>query len=68
MARRSGRRFVVAVTIAVSAALPGARPAAQAPANASASRLRDLATVDQLRTAFDADAGKVRVLLLMSPT
>jgi hypothetical protein len=33
-----------------------------------ASTLQDLASIDQLRTTFDADREKTRVVLLLSPT
>ena len=32
------------------------------------STLRDLASIDQLQTTFDADREKTRVVLLLSPT
>jgi hypothetical protein len=60
---------VVIVGVATSLTWPIARIVAQTPpAGVSASRLRDLTTVDQLREAFDADTDKVRILLLLSPT
>ena len=35
---------------------------------AQAARLRDLRGLDDLKAAFNHDAGKVRLLLLVSPT
>jgi hypothetical protein len=38
-----------------------------APASAR-TELRDLATVEELRTRFEADGGRTRLVLLLSPT
>jgi hypothetical protein len=35
---------------------------------AEAPRLRDLSSVDELKAAFERDAGKPRLVLLLSPT
>lgn len=42
----------------------GAQPAAQA----QASPVRDLQSLDPLKDAFEADAGRPRLLLILSPT
>jgi hypothetical protein len=54
-------RLVLATWLVV-AALP---LAAQAP---SAPVLRDINRIGDLQTAFERDAGKVRIVLLLSPT
>jgi hypothetical protein len=41
---------------------------ASAPVVTAASALRDLQGVDELRTLFNNDVGKVRLVLLLSPT
>jgi hypothetical protein len=51
---------------AVLAASPLQRFAS--PANAAAPVLDDLLSVDDLQSAFNRDAGKVRLVLLLSPT
>ena len=37
-------------------------------AAATKTKLRDISSVDQLRSAFEHDAGKPRLVLLLSPT
>jgi hypothetical protein len=46
----------------IAALLAGPVGAADGPA------LQDLSSLDQLRSAFERDAGKPRVVLLLSPT
>jgi len=41
---------------------------AYAPVATAAPRLSDLKGVDELRTLFNSDVGKVRLVLLLSPT
>ena len=43
-------------------------PGAYAPGAAAAPKLSDLKGVDELRTLFNSDVGKVRLVLLLSPT
>jgi len=53
--------------VSVAAGLPAAQPP-PAVAAAQPAELDDLSTVDELRLAFEHDAGKPRVVLLLSPT
>ena len=63
-----GRRVVRALAAAVMlAASPLQRAAAPAEPPAEPT-LDDLHSVDDLRSAFNRDAGKVRLILLLSPT
>lgn len=69
MVSRLRRRTAFGAALALSAGLcqlsaTGATRS-QAPA---APALRDLSSIAQLQAAFDQDAEKVRVLLLLSPT
>lgn len=59
---------VVAVTLVT--ATPQAAPVASNPAaqTAPADRLRELRGLDDLKAAFNADHGRVRIVLLLSPT
>jgi hypothetical protein len=52
--------------VSTSQAQPAAAPAELA--NPASPVLRDLRSVDELRSAFNRDAGKVRLVLLLSPT
>ncbi len=67
-------RAVIAAAAVVAATLvtatPQAAPAAQAGSNAAAQtgRLRELRGLDDLKAAFNADHGRVRIVLLLSPT
>ena len=63
-------RRVTAITIAslsLTIAAP-VSPAYQAPRPASAATLVELRSLGELRTAFNSDRGKVRIILLVSPT
>ncbi len=64
-------RAVIAAAAVVAATLVPATPqAAPAASNASAQagRLRELRGLDDLKAAFNADHGRVRIVLLLSPT
>lgn len=66
------RRFLICGITAgsVMAALTVAAPhmIAQSTTRVSASTLHELTSMDALRETFTADQGKVRILLLLSPT
>ena len=53
---------IIGLTLALTT-LPG-----QAGQQTSAPTLQDLQTVDEIRAMFNRDAGKVRLILLLSPT
>ena len=64
---KSVRRALVLLLVAMAAGCGGgAEPEQQAAAPED--DVRELANVLQLRSDFEADAGKTRVLLLLSPT
>jgi hypothetical protein len=64
--------FVVRCSAALLAAAVLARPASYAIAQplhaANARSLRDLGGIPELRTLFDRESDKVRILMLLSPT
>ena len=59
------RAAIAALVLSVAAAAP---IGAAAQASRTAPVLRTLHGVDELRAAFNRDAGQVRILLLLSPT
>jgi hypothetical protein len=61
---------VVAAALGTLLLLGGYFPpaGASAPVATAASTLRDLKGVDELRSLFNNDVGKVRLVLLLSPT
>ena len=63
-------RRVIAITIAsltLAIAAP-VWPANPAPLTAPAATLVELRSLGELRTAFNSDRGKTRIILLVSPT
>jgi hypothetical protein len=65
------RSLLAALSALVLASCGGGEDAAEpeaAPAGAAAAQLTDLAGVLDLRAAFNADSGRPRLLLLLSPT
>ncbi|HJU48104.1 MAG TPA: hypothetical protein VJ689_08230 [Gaiellaceae bacterium] len=60
--------LVVAAVLALAACGGGGQRDAGSTAAASASDVRDLRSVDELRSAFTADRGHARLVLLISPT
>ena len=67
MGRSSLASAGVALALIFGVVSPRLDMTAQSAATPS-STLRDLASIDQLQTAFDADREKTRVVLLLSPT
>ena len=63
------RLFAVAAALAIllAAGMPAAQPLTGARASAQTA-LRDLQSVDELKALFNHDAGRVRIVLLLSPT
>lgn len=61
------RLWMAAGAACLAAELAAAQPPAAGVA-AEPPSLADLSTVDELRLAFEHDAGKPRVILLLSPT
>jgi len=55
---------IVVLVVAGCGGSDSAAPAAQA----TPSPVRDLSTLEPLKAAFDADAGRSRLLLIFSPT
>jgi hypothetical protein len=58
--------FVVVVVVILTS--PARDTYAQPVSAATAPVLRDLHGIDELRSRFDGDQGKVRIVLLLSPT
>lgn len=63
---RLTRRFLVSLTIVV--ALGPVQPSALQQGAPASGALTDLHSVDELKDLFNRDAGKVRLVLLISPT
>jgi len=59
---------VLAGIVVLAVAGCGGSDSASPSAQARPSTVRDLRTLDQLRAAFNADAGRSRLLLIFSPT
>ncbi len=61
---------VVAAALGTLLLLSGYFPSTgtSAPVATAAPKLSDLKSVDELRTLFNSDVGKVRLVLLLSPT
>jgi hypothetical protein len=59
-------RAACVLAVALASPLHGAR--AQTVAAATAPALQDLRGIDELRSLFDRDQGKIRIVLLLSPT
>jgi len=57
-----------AAALVLAALAPSLQPAPRPATSAIAPVLRDLGGVDELRALFDADRGRIRVVLLLSPT
>jgi hypothetical protein len=55
-------------SLAAWLAVAGLPVAAQAPVAPSAPALRDITRITDLQTIFERDAGKIRIVLLLSPT
>lgn len=66
--RAATAAIAVAAAIFVSAPPQAAAAAAAANAAAPAGRLRELRGLDDLKAAFNTDHGRVRLVLLLSPT
>lgn len=66
---RKTRPFAAAAALAIllGAGVPAAQPLTE-PRASAAPALRDLRSVDELKALFNHDAGRVRVVLLLSPT
>lgn len=62
------RCIPAAIVLAAWLALPLPQPFTQAPVASAAPALQDLRGVDQLRSLFDNDRDKIRIVLLLSPT
>jgi len=63
------RPALIILAVVVVAALSGCGGAGEAqPAQATQRPLKDLVTVDALKDDFNADAGRTRLLLVLSPT
>ena len=65
MRRHSRTRVLILVGLACSLTTIHARPSPQTAAPAS---IQDLRGLDELKTMFNRDVGKVRLVLLLSPT
>ena len=63
--RRRGRLLLAAVTVS---SLAGTACGGGGDSAGAGNALRDLAELAELRQAFDADRGKPRLILLLSPT
>ena len=59
---------VMAAALAVLLLLGGYFPSTVAPIATAAPKLEDLKGIDELRSLFNKDLGKVRLVLLLSPT
>jgi hypothetical protein len=57
-----------ALVLAVALASPVHEAHAQPVTAATAPVLQDLRGIDELRSLFDSDQGKIRIVLLLSPT
>ena len=61
-------RTVVAIVVAAWLLAPPPRALAQPPVGAASLVLNELNGVGELRSVFDSDREKIRVVLLLSPT
>jgi len=68
MRQRIAARQCAALVLATWLAWPAADATAQAAGAVSPSVLRDLTSVAELQSSFDADRDKIRIVLLLSPT
>jgi hypothetical protein len=62
--RRAARGFLLVIAVQAAAACGGAGDEQ----GAAPARIADLTSVDELRAAFDAAAGRPRLVLVLSPT
>ena len=62
------RAATAAIAVAAAIFVSAPPPAAAANAAAPAGRLRELRGLDDLKAAFNTDHGRVRLVLLLSPT
>jgi hypothetical protein len=70
------KRKIATLALAAIFAFAGARavfaqverPQEPAPSTSKSAPLQDLRSMDELREAFNRDAGKIRLILLLSPT
>jgi len=68
MRQRIAARQCAALVLATWLAWPAADATAQAAGGVSPPVLRDLTSVAELQSSFDADRDKIRIVLLLSPT
>lgn len=62
------RFFIGAAAVAATIVSGAVREPGQEPVGSAAPGLADLRGVDEMKTLFNQDAGKVRLVLLVSPT
>ena len=61
-------RILAAIAMTTALAVPSPQARVQSPSTVASPALHDLRGVAELRSLFDSDRDKIRVVLLLSPT